>query len=125
MSKQLDSTRLQHLEYAAGRLNKRLHDLTLDEFLADEDLQDIALRQFMVMGEAAAHVSEAVRQQHPQVDWRRITALRNFIAHEYFRVDYALIWETVVDLLPSLLAELPEVLQYVLAHEREKPNSGV
>ena len=91
MSKRLDSKQLQHLMYAATCLISRLHAVVLANFLTGEDLQDIALRQFMVMDEAAAHVSAAVWQQYPQIDWRRITALRNFIAHAYFRVDYTLI----------------------------------
>ena len=62
MSKRLDSKRLQHLVYAATCLISRLHTVALANFLTDEDLQDIALRQFMVMDEAAAHVSAAVRQ---------------------------------------------------------------
>jgi len=87
MSKRLDSTRLQHLQYAAERLLKRTYGTTLTDFLTDEDSQDIALRQFTVMGEAAAHVSDALRRQYPQIDWRRATAFRNLVVHEYFRVD--------------------------------------
>ena len=74
MSKRLDSTRLQHLQYAAERLLKRMYGTRLTDFLTDEDLQDIALRQFTVMDEAAAHVSDALRRQYPQIDWRRACA---------------------------------------------------
>ena len=125
MSKQLDSTRLQHLQYAAERLLRRLSGSTLAEFLADEDLQDIALRQFTVMGEAAAHVSEALKQQYPQIDWRRATGFRNFVVHEYFRVDFTLVWDTVVSVLPPLVAELPTLLQQVIAAEQAKTQGSV
>ena len=125
MSKLLDSTRLQHLQYAAERLLKRLHSSTLDAFLADEDLQDIALRQFTVMGEAVAHVSEALKQQHPQIDWRRATGFRNFVEHEYFRVDFTLVWDTVSNVLPPLVAELPALLQQVVADEKARARGGV
>jgi len=64
-----------------------MYGTTLTDFLTDEDLQDIALRQFTVMGEAAPHVSDTLRRQYPQIDWRRATAFRNLIVHEYFRVD--------------------------------------
>lgn len=120
MSKLLDSTRLQHLHYAAERISRRFLNL-----LADEDLQDVALRQFMVMGEAAARVSPATKQLYPQIDWRRITGLRNFIAHEYFRVDYTLVWDTIVSILPPLLLELPIVLQEVLGNEQHQAGSSV
>ena len=123
MSKLLDSTRLQHLQYAAERISRRFLDSTLAELLTDEDLQDIALRQFIVMGEAAAHVSPATKQLYPQIDWRRITGLRNFIAHEYFRVDYTLVWDTIVMILPPLLLELPAVLRQVLSDEQNQTSS--
>ncbi|GAA3989713.1 HepT-like ribonuclease domain-containing protein [Hymenobacter antarcticus] len=125
MSKQLDSTRLQHLQYAAERLLKRLSNSTLVEFLSDEDLQDIALRQFTVMGEAAAHVSDALKRQHPQIDWRRAAGFRNFVVHEYFRVDFTLVWDTVVSVLPPLVVELPPLLQQVIADEKAKAQGNV
>ena len=124
MSKQLDSTRLQHLQYAAERLLRRLSGSTA-EFLTDEDLQGIALRQFTVMGEAAAHLSEALKRQYPQIDWGRATGFRNFVVHEYFRVDFTLVWDTVVSVLPPLVAELPTLLQQVIAAEQAKAQGSV
>lgn len=67
MSKRLDSKRLQHLVHAATYLISRLHAVALADFLTHENSQDIALRRFMVMDEAA-HVSTAVWQQYPQID---------------------------------------------------------
>jgi uncharacterized protein with HEPN domain len=125
MSKLLDSTRIQQLEYTATRIVVRLTAGTLADFLANEDLQDVALHQFMVMGEAAARVSDDTKQQYPQIEWRRITGLRNFIAHEYFKVDYVSIWDTAVNTLPPLLAALPIVLQQVIADEHGKSDASV
>ena len=65
MSKRLDSKRLQHLVYAATCLINRLRAVALADSLTHENSQDIALRRFMVMDEAAAHVSTAVWQQYP------------------------------------------------------------
>ena len=120
MSKLLDSTRLQHVRHAVERLLKRFADSTLQDMLTDEDLQDIALRQFTIIGEAAAHVSPATRQRYPQLDWHRVTALRNFVVHEYFRVDYTIVWDTIVNILPGVAQELPLVLQQVLADEKAR-----
>ena len=103
MSKRLDSTILQELHYAANRVFSRVQGSTLVDFLHDEDLQDIVLRQLTIVGEAAARVSEATKQRYAQIDWRRITALRNFVVHEYFRVDFPTIWDAVANNLPPLL----------------------
>ncbi|WP_310392020.1 HepT-like ribonuclease domain-containing protein [Hymenobacter sp.] len=125
MSKPLDSTRLQELQYAAKRVTTRLQHSSLSDFLADEDLQDIALLQLVVIGEAAAKISEATRQRHPQIDWRRAAGLRNFIVHEYAKVDFALIWSTITQELPGLVSELPAVLMQVLAAEKTNTSSSV
>ena len=53
MSKLLNSTRLEHMLEAAERIARRMPDVSLIDFLADEDLLDIALRRFMVIGEAS------------------------------------------------------------------------
>ncbi|MGI4873494.1 MAG: HepT-like ribonuclease domain-containing protein [Janthinobacterium lividum] len=125
MSKPLDSTRLQHLGYAAERVLNRLGDTTLQEFLADEDLQDILLRQFTVIGEAAAHISDSVKQRFPHLNWRQVVGFRNFVVHEYFRIDFTLVYDTATGVLPRLVADLPAVLQQILADEATKQQSSV
>lgn len=122
MSKRLDSTILQELQYAANRILLRTQQSTLPDFLRDEDLQDIVLRQLLVVGEAAAKVADSTKQRYPQIDWRRMTGMRNFIAHEYFRLDFASIWDVIENHLPALALELPGVLVQVLADEsRQAP----
>lgn len=120
MSKRLDSTILQELFYAANRAYSRAQHSSLPAFLQDEDLQDIVLRQLTIVGEATARVSADTKQRYPQIDWRRITGMRNFVVHEYFRVDFTLIWNAIITLLPALLLELPGVLTHVLADEQSR-----
>ncbi|WP_223648679.1 DUF86 domain-containing protein [Hymenobacter psoromatis] len=121
MSKRLDSTILQKLFYAASQTQHS----SLPAFLQDEDLQDIVLRQLTIVGEAAARVLADTRQHYSQIDWRRITGMRNFVAHKYFRVDFTLIWNAVTTLLPALLLELPGVLAHVLADEQSRQTPDV
>lgn len=123
MSKRLDSTILQELQYATNRIVFRTQHSTLPDFLRDEDLQDIVLRQLLVVGEAAARVSDSTKQRYPQIDWRHMTGMRNFIAHEYFRLDFSSIWDVIENHLPTLAVELPGVLAQVLADESQQAPS--
>ena len=125
MSKLLNSTRLEHMLEAAERIVRRMPDVSLADFLADEDLQDIALRRLMVIGEAASHVSTDVREHFPQVEWQAVRGMRNFVAHEYFRVDLDDVWDAVVGNVPSLLIELPAIIAQVKAEEQANRASGV
>jgi len=55
------------------------------------------LYNLVVIGEAAAQLSEETRVDAPEIPWSRVVGLRNLIAHEYFRVD--------LDVIRSILAE--------------------
>lgn len=125
MSKLLNSTRLEHMLEAAQRITRRMPDIALADFLADEDLQDIALRRLMVIGEAAAHVSADVRERFPQPDWQAVRGMQNFVAYEYFRVDLGDVWAAVVSNVPNLLVDLPIIIAQVQAEEQANRASRV
>jgi uncharacterized protein with HEPN domain len=63
-----------------------------------------------VVGEAAAHVSEAKRSKLPQLPWAKIVGMRHRLVHVYFDVDLDLVWDTVTLDLPPLIAELEKIL---------------
>jgi uncharacterized protein with HEPN domain len=81
----------QILEYAQG--------LTLDEFIKNKMACDAVQHQFEILGEASTHVPFSLRKQFPQIPFSLMYSLRNHIAHEYFDVDYEIIYEIIqVDL---------------------------
>ena len=64
----------------------------------------------LVVGEAASRVSAARRARLPEIPWAKAIGTRNFIAHGYDRIDYDVIWATVVDDFPALVAALERCL---------------
>lgn len=65
------------------------------EFLADDRTRGAVAFEVLKLGEAAARVSAEYRRAHPTVPWTRLTAMRDRIVHEYFRVDDESLWEFV------------------------------
>ncbi len=63
----------------------------------DRKTSDAVLYNLVVIGEAAAQLIDETRARTPEIPWARVVALRNLIAHEYFRVD--------LDVIRSILAE--------------------
>lgn len=82
------------------RIERYVAGLDRAAFLRDEKTADSVVRNLEVIGEAAARLSEAFRNRHPDVPWRQIVGLRNRIVHAYFDVDLELVWQIVtVELL--------------------------
>jgi uncharacterized protein with HEPN domain len=67
-------------------------------------------RGLEIIGEAARHVSETLRAQHPEIPWQDIIGQRNILAHDYGNIDYDLLYETAVQDIPALIAQLQDLL---------------
>jgi uncharacterized protein with HEPN domain len=68
---------------------------TRGQFDADKMLRVWCLHHIVVIGEAAARVSERTRERHTRVPWRRVIAMRNAVVHAYFQVDWEEVWNVV------------------------------
>ena len=73
---------------AARKILDYTKDMTFEDFLLDDKTIDAAVRNFEIIGEAARRVPANFKIGHPEIEWHRITGLRNRIIHEYFGVDY-------------------------------------
>lgn len=81
-------------------------DVTFEEFAADKMRRSATERQLEVLGEAANHVSDETQQNLPNIEWAKIIALRNRLAHEYGDVLAQRIWQIVAKNVPELLKSL-------------------
>lgn len=61
------------------------------------------------IGELAKHLSDDFVAAHPEVSWRQLKGMRDWFAHQYIRMDNAVIWGVVKDDLPPLAAFLEEI----------------
>ncbi|CAN5906556.1 MAG: DUF86 domain-containing protein [Gemmatimonadetes bacterium] len=82
-----------------------------DEFFASELIQDAVIRNFEVIGEAAARVSHELRYQYPDVAWRKVIGFRNVLIHGYTRLSLEEVWEVVETALPHLKTQLESILR--------------
>jgi len=58
------------------------------QYMRDRKLQLAVERAVEIIGEAARHLSQAFRQEHPEIPWRRIIAQRHVLAHEYAEIKH-------------------------------------
>lgn len=95
---------------AARSIQMLVGGLTFEGFQADRRTYRAVERELEIMGEAARGVSNPLRAAHPEIPWVGIIGQRNVLAHEYGRIRYDLLWETVARGLPALIDQLQPLL---------------
>jgi len=83
--------------------------LDQDRFIQNGLNYDATLRNLELIGEAASHVPQFVRDNHPNVPWRLMVATRNRIIHGYLGIDNDTVWSIVTVDIPALLVRLREL----------------
>ncbi len=74
--------------------------------VADRLHYDATIRNLELIGEAATHVSEAVREENQDIPWRMIIATRNRLIHGYLGIDNDTLWSIIRTDIPALLPKL-------------------
>ena len=101
---------LQHVLDEAAYLRESVRGVEKDAFLLDETLKRAFFRSIEIIGEAVKRVPETVRQSHPQIAWRAMAGMRDKLIHDYFRVDYEIVWDVVSNKIPDLESEIKKLL---------------
>jgi len=84
--------------------------MTFDQFIADDKTVDAVIRNFEIIGEAASRVTEDFQKVNIEIPWRQLSGYRNRLIHEYFGVDYTIVWDIIQLELKTLCEELTVVL---------------
>ena len=75
---------------------------TSAKFKSDDKTVDAVIRNLAIIGEAAKNISVDIKKRHPQIEWRKITGLRDVLVHEYFGVDRDILWDIIRNKIPEL-----------------------
>lgn len=106
MSKRQPSLLIEDIIESGNKILTYTSTLSFNDFIADSKTVDAVVRNFEIIGEAANRLPEEFREKYPGIDWHRIRGFRNRIIHDYFGIDYAIVWKIKETFLPELLQKL-------------------
>lgn len=101
---------LEDILLSMSRIAEYIEDYTFDQFKKDYKTVDAVIRNFEIIGEASNKVSKEIKSKYPEVPWDEMYFLRNKASHEYFGLDYEIIWDVSKNHLPINSKQIIEII---------------
>ncbi|HEX8278130.1 MAG TPA: DUF86 domain-containing protein [Segetibacter sp.] len=102
---------LQHILHECLYLIKESEDNTFDDFLQDERLSKAVCRSLEIIGEASNKIQPEIKSKYSRLPWREMSDVRNKIIHQYFGIDYDIVWDTVNTDIPLIKEWIEEIIK--------------
>ena len=101
-----DEAYLLDILIAARKALKFVEGIDRNEFEENGLIHSAVMRPLEIIGEAASKISKVTRKNNPNIPWADMIGMRNRLIHEYFRIDYDAVWDTIQKDLPQLIAQI-------------------
>ena len=110
MSKRGDLQCVTDIAEAIKRVESHIRGFTYPKFLAHMKTQDAVVRNLEIIGEAAKNISSEFKRKHPNIEWKEIAGMRDKLIHDYFGVNWEIVWDVVKQKLPELKRKIDILL---------------
>lgn len=81
-----------------------------DTLISDETLKRAVVRSLEIIGEASKKIDPDFKLLHPHINWKGMTGTRDKLIHDYFGVNYTIVWDIIINELPPLNEYLEELV---------------
>jgi uncharacterized protein with HEPN domain len=105
-----DELRVRHVLDAISEIEFYLKDVSLETFLSNSEKRFATIKQLEIIGEACTRITPEVKEKYPEVEWKNIIGFRNISIHEYFGVNFHLVWQIAQNDLPLLKQQFSKIL---------------
>jgi uncharacterized protein with HEPN domain len=106
-----DTPYLSHIKDECQYLLEKSEGMAFEAFISDETATRAFVRSLEIIGEAVKNISEEFKKEHPEIPWKEIAGTRDKLIHEYFGVNYKIVWESVKKDVPMLKRQIEELLK--------------
>ena len=108
-----DKERLLHIIDAIDTIIDFTQNLSYKQYNDDFKLRLALIKLLEIIGEAANGITEETQLRFSEVEWSILKSVRNVLVHEYFGIDYDIIWNAIKDRIPDLKQKISNVLLHL------------
>lgn len=96
-----------------SKIFKYTEGMSYENFIKDDKTKDAVERNFEIIGEAVKHLPEEFRNEHSHIPFRQVAGMRDKLIHDYFGIDYEIVWKTITTKLPQFELDIIELVQKI------------
>ncbi len=100
------------IKQAIGKIEKFTIKMDKKIFETDEKTIDAVVRNLEIIGEAVNNLPTSFQLKHKDIPWQKMVGMRNKIIHEYFGVDWEILWQTIKEDMPELKKFLAKAIKF-------------
>src|SRR5690242_14925465 len=108
-----DKIRIQHIPDVIAETENYLINSNFENFISNSEKRFATIKQIEIIGEACNHLTNELKQQHTEIEWLQINGFRNISIHEYFGIDFNIVWDIAKNDLPVLKQKFTEILKEI------------
>lgn len=101
---------LRHIQDECDFIIKYTTGKSKETVLEDEILCRALVRSLEIIGEASRKLDEEFKSLYPHVEWKKMAGTRDRLIHDYFGIDYDIVWDIVEKKLPELTQFISEII---------------
>ena len=105
-----DKLYLIHIDECLERIESYTKDIDKKAFMDSTLIQDAVVRNLQIMSESTQRLSDNLKDDHPEIDWFKISGFRNVLVHDYLGVDIERIWTILLKELSILKKAIKKML---------------
>lgn len=96
-----------------SKINKYVAGIDYQKFVNDDRTVDAVIRNFEIIGEASWRLPPEFKSKHSNIDWEKLRGFRNRIVHDYFGIDYEIVWNIISNTLPEFEDSIKIILEEI------------
>lgn len=101
---------IKHIRDEVSFILSNTKEISQNDFVNDEVLSRAILRSIEIIGKACKKLPTEFRTKYPKIDWKEMAGTRDKLIHDYFGVDYDIVWDIIKNELPELQTEIQHII---------------